>query len=100
MTLLLKKVTSPQSLGSFVKFACSLTGPRHVSPSEFLPVDGAGWEEEVTSLLQNQLLPMGFELHAVTRLPYLCEGDSSQDYYSLDDVVVVLRKPPTNTPAL
>lgn len=33
----------------------------------------------------------GFEVEAVTRLPYLCEGDMYNDYYVLDDAVFVLR---------
>ena len=78
-----------------VSFPPSLVGPLHVTPSELLPVDGDSWEEEVSSLIHNQLLPMGFELQAFTRVPYLCEGDSTQEYYTLDDVVIALRKPLT-----
>jgi len=33
----------------------------------------------------------GFEVEAVTRLPYLCEGDMYNDYYILDDAVFVLK---------
>lgn len=34
---------------------------------------------------------MGFKVEAVTRLPYLCEGDMYNDYYVLDDAVFVLK---------
>lgn len=33
----------------------------------------------------------GLEVEAVTRLPYLCEGDMYKDYYVLDDAVFVLK---------
>ena len=54
---------------------------------------GASWEEEVANLWINLLHPLGLELRAVTRLPYLCEGDTQEEFYSLDDVFLVLRKP-------
>lgn len=54
---------------------------------------GDSWEEEVTHLWLNLLQPLGMELQAVTRLPYLCEGDLQEGFYSLDDVVLVLSKP-------
>lgn len=42
--------------------------------------------------LSNEVFPgVGFEVEAVTRLPYLCEGDMYNDYYVLDDAVFVLR---------
>lgn len=34
---------------------------------------------------------VGFQVEAVTRLPYLCEGDMYNDYYVLDDAVFVLK---------
>lgn len=34
---------------------------------------------------------VGFHVEAVTRLPYLCEGDMYNDYYVLDDAVFVLK---------
>ena len=41
----------------------------------------------------------GFELEAVTRLPYLCEGDMYNDYYMLDDAVFVLKASETSEEA-
>ena len=63
-----------------------------VTPSEYLPISSRSWEEGVAKLLTKVLQPMGFEPLAVARVPYLCEGDLHVDYYSLDDVILVLRK--------
>lgn len=42
--------------------------------------------------LSSEVFPrVGFEVEAVTRLPYLCEGDMYNDYYVLDDAVFVLK---------
>lgn len=62
-------------------------------PSELLPVDnGRGWEEGVSSLWEGALRPLGYSPLAVSRVPYLCEGDMNTEYYALDDVIFVLRK--------
>ncbi len=62
-------------------------------PTEVLPLnEGDCWEEGVGELWEKTLKPLGFELMAVSRLPYLCEGDLNQDYFSLDDAVFVLKK--------
>lgn len=63
-----------------------------MDPSETLPMDGDAWEDDVSSLWTEVLKPMGFNLEAVTRLPYICEGDLDVDYYALDDAVLVLSK--------
>ena len=51
-----------------------------------------GWEEGVGALWTHVLHPLGFTPVAVSRLPYLCEGDLHQEVYHLDDAVIVLRK--------
>jgi len=51
-----------------------------------------GWEEGLGALWTHVLCPLGFTPVAVTRLPYLCEGDFHQEFYYLDDAVLVLRK--------
>ncbi|XP_072523705.1 protein-L-histidine N-pros-methyltransferase isoform X1 [Salminus brasiliensis] len=66
-------------------------GGRWVRPKEQLQVKGKTWEEQVTNLSEEVFQQVGFEVEAVTRLPYLCEGDMNQDYYVLDDAVFVLR---------
>jgi hypothetical protein len=64
-------------------------------PSEELPIDSRSWELGVSSLWVDVLRPLGFTPVAVSRVPYLCEGDMSTDYYSLDDAVLVLRRTTT-----
>lgn len=60
-------------------------------PKEHIRVEGKSWEDQVTQLNSDVFLKMGFELEAVTCLPYLCEGDMYRDYYMLDDAVFVLK---------
>lgn len=60
-------------------------------PKDHLKIKGKTWEEQVTNLSTEVFQRMGFEVEAVTRLPYLCEGDMYNDYYVLDDAVFVLR---------
>ncbi|XP_058262366.1 methyltransferase-like protein 9 isoform X1 [Hemibagrus wyckioides] len=64
---------------------------RWVRPSEHIQVKGTTWEEQVKNLSDDIFHTVGFEVEAVTRLPYLCEGDMHQDYYVLDDAVFVLK---------
>ena len=40
------------------------------------------------------LVPMGFEVERVARVPYLCQGDSGSALYALDDAVLLLRQYP------
>ncbi|XP_051523262.1 protein-L-histidine N-pros-methyltransferase-like isoform X1 [Myxocyprinus asiaticus] len=67
------------------------TGGNWVRPKEHIKVEGKTWEEQVTHLTTEVFQKMGFEVEAVTRLPYLCEGDMYKDYYVLDDAVFVLK---------
>ncbi|XP_026172203.1 protein-L-histidine N-pros-methyltransferase isoform X1 [Mastacembelus armatus] len=60
-------------------------------PKEHLKLQGKTWEEQVTNLSNEVFQSVGFEVEAVTRLPYLCEGDMYNDYYVLDDAVFVLK---------
>ncbi|KAG5854345.1 methyltransferase-like protein 9 isoform X2 [Anguilla anguilla] len=66
-------------------------GGRWERPKEYLKVKGKTWEEQVTSMSNRVFQKAGFEVEAVTRLPYLCEGDMYNDYYVLDDAVFVLK---------
>ncbi|KAM9838079.1 protein-L-histidine N-pros-methyltransferase isoform 2-T2 [Aulostomus maculatus] len=66
-------------------------GGRWRHPKQHLKVEGKTWEEQVTNLSHEVFQRAGFELEAVTRLPYLCEGDMYNDYYVLDDAVFVLK---------
>uniref|UniRef100_A0A8C7Z9G7 Methyltransferase 9, His-X-His N1-histidine n=1 Tax=Oryzias sinensis TaxID=183150 RepID=A0A8C7Z9G7_9TELE len=66
-------------------------GGKWERPKEHLKVKGKTWEEQVTDLSSEVFPRVGFEVEAVTRLPYLCEGDMYNDYYVLDDAVFVLK---------
>mmetsp|Transcript_29004 Transcript_29004/g.56785 ORF Transcript_29004/g.56785 Transcript_29004/m.56785 type:complete len:284 (-) Transcript_29004:143-994(-) len=72
-------------------------GTRQRAPSQQLPMDGARcrdkptFEKAVSVFLTSVAKPLGFEVLAWTRTPYLCEGSPSHDYYVLDDLLVVLK---------
>uniref|UniRef100_A0A1A8PH69 Methyltransferase like 9 n=2 Tax=Nothobranchius TaxID=28779 RepID=A0A1A8PH69_9TELE len=66
-------------------------GGRWERPKVHLKVSGKTWEEQVSSLCDEVFPQAGFEVEAVTRVPYLCEGDMYNDYYVLDDAVFVLK---------
>ncbi|KAL6094710.1 mettl9 [Pungitius sinensis] len=66
-------------------------GGKWQRPKEHVKVKGKTWEEQVTNLSNEVFRRAGFEVEAVTRLPYLCEGDMYNDYYVLDDAVFVLK---------
>ncbi|XP_053550833.1 protein-L-histidine N-pros-methyltransferase isoform X2 [Bombina bombina] len=65
-------------------------GGKWEKPAEVMEVTGKVWEEQVNSLA-DVFQEAGFAVEALTRLPYLCEGDMYNDYYVLDDAVFVLR---------
>ena len=60
--------------------------------SEELPIDSKSWERGVSSLWEKVLKPLGYAPLAISRVPYLCEGDFSRDYYALDDSILVLKR--------
>lgn len=61
-------------------------------PSELIDISASHvWEVQLQSFLSNVIQPAGFELVRWTRLPYLCEGDFTQSFYYLNDIVMVLR---------
>ncbi|KAM4524741.1 protein-L-histidine N-pros-methyltransferase isoform 2-T2 [Odontesthes bonariensis] len=66
-------------------------GGKWERPKEHLKIAGKMWEEQVTNLSNEVFRRAGFEVEAVTRLPYLCEGDMYNDYYVLDEAVFVLK---------
>lgn len=59
-------------------------------PEQRLPITGETFEEQVCSVIHNVFKPSGFNVLCWTKLPYLCEGDLSQDYYWLHDAVFIL----------
>ncbi|XP_050421059.1 protein-L-histidine N-pros-methyltransferase isoform X2 [Adelges cooleyi] len=70
---------------------------KSVVPEEKLPITGDSFEEQVTSTIENVFEPAGFNVLCWTKLPYLCEGDLSQDYYWLNDAVFILSVPQIKT---
>ena len=52
---------------------------------------GETFEEQLSTLVQDVLVPVGFEVERFTKLPYLSEGDLYHSYYVLYDAVFVLR---------
>lgn len=77
--------------GFFVVFLKFILGGRWQRPKEHLRIKGKLWEDQVTELSNEVFQKLGFEVEAVTRLPYLCEGDMYKDYYVLNDAVFVLK---------
>lgn len=67
-------------------------GPRSVEPEERLAVPSGAWEPSLVALVENELSPLGLEVETVTRVPYLCQGDSKRHMYVLDDAVLVCTK--------
>lgn len=67
-------------------------GPVTREPVERLNVPTQSWEEALGELWRNELAPLGLELRAFTRLPYLSGGDVQYPAYVLDDAVLVCRK--------
>ncbi len=66
-------------------------GGQSRSPLERLPITGANFERSVNELVESALLPLGFEIEAVSRVPYLSGGDAHRPLYELDDVILVCR---------
>jgi SAM-dependent methyltransferase len=61
------------------------------SPTELLPISKNSWEGATNELVENVLLPLGFEIEACSRVPYLSGGDAHRALYELDDVLLVCR---------
>ncbi len=66
-------------------------GPRTVDPEERLPVDRKGFEAQVAALADIAFLGSGFEVVAISRVPYLCRGYREAPVLVLDDSVFALR---------
>ena len=50
------------------------------------------FERSAAALAAEVLVPAGFEVCSVSRVPYLCEGDAARAVYTLDDAIFVLRR--------
>jgi len=62
-----------------------------LQPTEQLHLSrNATWELAVEEMWQKVLMPLGFKLEALARVPYLCQGDLFSSIYLLDDAIFVL----------
>ncbi|VUZ45023.1 unnamed protein product [Hymenolepis diminuta] len=69
-------------------------------PLELLEVSKSrAWEVQFDDFVTNILDPAGLELVRWTRVPYLCEGDFVRSFYSLNDVVMVVKAANTADPS-
>lgn len=53
--------------------------------------DGVSLEASLTALVERVLIPLGLEVERLSRVPYLCRGDSVQPFYVLSDALLVLK---------
>lgn len=60
-------------------------------PRERLPITYREWELAASEFVNLALLPLGLELKALSRSPYLSGGDAQNALYELDDLIVVLK---------
>ncbi|VDP42603.1 unnamed protein product [Schistosoma mattheei] len=61
-------------------------------PIEVLEIiDSEIWEIQLSSLINNILIPANYHVLRWTRLPYLCEGDFSKSFYYLNEIILVLQ---------
>jgi SAM-dependent methyltransferase len=53
--------------------------------------DGASFEASLSALVKRAIVPAGFELLSVSKVPYLCRGDMRRAYYVLTDAIIVCK---------
>ena len=66
-------------------------GARTADPEESLPSSQNTWELDATALADELLVPLGFQVERLSRLPYLSRGDATTPLYVLDAAVLILR---------
>jgi len=72
-------------------------GTEKVPPTETLSMGDATcrgkatFEASLEALVQKVLVPCGFEVVSVSRVPYLSQGDQVQRYYVLSDSIIVCK---------
>jgi len=49
------------------------------------------WEEQVSELAEVLFEENGFDVEAISRVPYFCDGDLVKPWYVLDDAIFVLK---------
>jgi 2-polyprenyl-3-methyl-5-hydroxy-6-metoxy-1,4-benzoquinol methylase len=68
------------------------------APTERLDLPRDAWEPSVARLAVRVLEPLGLQIEAISRAPYLCRGDAKRPLYVLDDALFVCRKPTRERP--
>uniref|UniRef100_A0A914GU01 Uncharacterized protein n=1 Tax=Globodera rostochiensis TaxID=31243 RepID=A0A914GU01_GLORO len=76
---------------NFVEFNDASVSRGRSLPVSEIPTKGSTFEAQVNTLIQNVLRPSGFAVIRWTKLPYLCEGDLSRAFYTLEDAVFLLN---------
>lgn len=71
-------------------------GPVQVDPEEMLPGGERGFEASVEALWRWALSPLGWQVEALSRVPYLCRGDPRRPVEVLDDAVFVCTFAPAS----
>jgi SAM-dependent methyltransferase len=72
-------------------------GPRLTAPREVLPIVGDGFDAGCRSLA-SIVEDTGTSVVALARAPYLSGGDRRRSLYTLDDAIVVARRPAQDPP--
>jgi 2-polyprenyl-3-methyl-5-hydroxy-6-metoxy-1,4-benzoquinol methylase len=73
-------------------------GPRLAAPRQNLPITGEYFEEACRSMA-SLVEHAGTTIVALARAPYLSGGDRRRPLYTLDDAIVVARRPDQDPPA-
>jgi ubiquinone/menaquinone biosynthesis C-methylase UbiE len=53
--------------------------------------DAVSLEDSLSALLTRAIIPAGFDVISISKLPYLCRGDRVRPYYVLADAIIVCR---------
>ena len=67
-------------------------GGASLPPAEKLDIPSERWEDALAELAALELEPLGLDVVAFTRAPYLSGGDRRRPLYVLDDAVVVCER--------
>jgi SAM-dependent methyltransferase len=73
-------------------------GPRLAAPRETLPIDGDDFNSGCRSLA-SAVEDAGTTIVGLARAPYLSGGDRRRPLYTLDDAIVVARRPQQHPPS-
>lgn len=67
-------------------------GPATVDPEEMLPIDRESWEAAASVLEADLLRPLGYDVRALSRVPYLCRGSKRRPVVQLDDALFLCTR--------